>query len=87
MDEENTNKEPVIEVVVEATDDGMVRETKTTTITEVVIKPSQELIDSYDKEIANLDIGIQNNLDQIEFLKSEKIKFENLKADAKQAVN
>lgn len=60
--------EPVVEVVIEKTADGQIKETKTTTIpaqvnVEVTIKDKDSYIEDYDTEIENLKVGIQNNLD------------------------
>lgn len=72
--------DPIVEVVVETTNDGMAIETTTTTVT--VTKPSAEMIQVYDDQIANLRGGIQNNLDQIDFFNSEIARIEALKQDA-----
>ncbi len=83
--------DPVVEVIIEKTPDGQVKETTTTivteddkitTIIEVVTKPKEDIVSDYDDQITSLTEGIQNNLDQADFLTAELAKVQQRKKEA-----
>lgn len=82
--EPNQTPDPIIEVIVEPQDDGTVKETKTTTTVEVVLKPSDEMVQSYRDHIANNNIGIQNNLNEVDVLRADNADYEQRIVDATQ---